>query len=698
MGLTKGLKRLLHHRASHGSQQIHRESRVERSVPPKPTTSTHMGPGSAQPISISEQDLARFEISSGRLPEDILVEILTWQLQPRDVVAVSHANRALRLLASLDVVWRCALLRWLTPDQKDFPLASSPTLDLGLASNFVDSRMTFSIECEGIEVGVLPVSSSLAHITWTKPLTEPKPDLSRSQAHARPPVNSGLSLRELYWRTMRIQHTVMKEPFPVLELFASVYPKPAGDDELVDITISARGEVLAIWFRGGEIHLVDLRFGMFSRAHYVLHFDVEASVEDEGPIISITRVEPFVYHRKEGLLVVFATRKGVNMVFQPIQHHDRELPPNPIFVGALRVHPQSTVLMIKVSGCCLMIEEWDSTSDSRSLILVNLTNGKQWSIALEVGEFEGRRVAEVINNIYVVVSWGAGSIFYLLRDDGALPLPSPTRSRLGQRPRIIDLGQSPQPIGIPSSLSFDAVKRHNFFACWVDTSAGVKYIPLEVSMTDSNLLKSSQDFGEISGNISTISPVFLARGREVTGSLDPDLFVDASNSGEVAQGLSNLMTKSSTKFHRIGNGSSRKKGSLRVIEQPELLPSRSAAGDARHCITLVRPRMIQRDDAKDDKAHRLQGLINILLTTRRIDHRGSERLNHRLLFVKEPIAASSQKPRRSKDAKGTNGVMVEPLYAKENYGMLWNPVAGIMVVREVHDDRDEIKIYRLLTD
>ncbi|KAF8311973.1 hypothetical protein DL93DRAFT_2082627 [Clavulina sp. PMI_390] len=131
-----------------------------------------------------------------------------------------QTNKSLRLLANLDLVWCCALLRWRPLNQSDFPLITPPVLDLTLAATSFGEGPMFSGDYGGLETSLLSPSSSPACFTWVYPTMEG--DAGRVHTSVTQYEGSQLSHREIYWNTLRIQHTLMKQPRPVMELFASL--------------------------------------------------------------------------------------------------------------------------------------------------------------------------------------------------------------------------------------------------------------------------------------------------------------------------------------------------------------------------------------------------------------------------------------------------------------------------------------------
>ncbi|KAF8311971.1 hypothetical protein DL93DRAFT_2168676 [Clavulina sp. PMI_390] len=275
---------------------------------PPPAAQAHEASTKLKTVFINSDSQKGFGMSLELIPEDVLIEIFTWVLEPPDIVAVSHTNRALRLLSNLDIIWRCALLRWVKPDQKDFPLICSPTLDLTLVSPIFGDDGYFSTECETFNANSLPLSASLVRMDSIHPMTQRSSE--RSTVFESTQIDSPLPLGDLYWRTLRIQWSLMRQSRPIMELVASISPKrlgPPDETRLIGITLSARGEILSLWFHSGEVHLIDMRPSDQLWQQYVLRIDMKVSLRNEEPNIHVHNcVEPFVYLGKQGLLVVYA--------------------------------------------------------------------------------------------------------------------------------------------------------------------------------------------------------------------------------------------------------------------------------------------------------------------------------------------------------------------------------------------------------
>ncbi|KAF8310647.1 hypothetical protein DL93DRAFT_2084212 [Clavulina sp. PMI_390] len=253
--------------------------------------------------------------------------------------------------------------------------------------------------------------------------------------------------------------------------------------------------------------------------------------------------------------------------------------------------------------------------------------------------------------------------------------------------------------------------RH-FFTTWHENKGGLRYVEVEITapiaQSDPELHVDDADPNVQVHSPSVGVPALRIR-REITERIPPDVFGDPSSWDPVAQAWYNRGTN--RRLHRLANALSRSGPSplrdvkktdpphppFQAVRQPELPISPSIPGDAHHCLTLAYPFTVVKNYNIGD--HPLKDHANIVISRLAESPNGGQRhLQHRLLLVRNtrsnPLDMS---PTRLRNQSTNANYDVRPLQVRSQH-MLWNPVAGILVLWEGSSNGGDIVICRVVLD
>ncbi|KAF8310688.1 hypothetical protein DL93DRAFT_1583074 [Clavulina sp. PMI_390] len=321
-----------------------------------------------------------FSLSLDSLPDDVLIEILCWELAPDDLIAAGHTCRALRSCANSEVVWLCALERWESEGRINLPLARPPILAIGPAEIYDTPIPRLLLNPKGFKVRSLPISSSPLRIDWRDEAVTGMPH------DTAPPTsdNDHTSARKLFQNAMLLRRTLADSPHPTVEALLSVSLNrkwtPSGDllpaAHPTHMNLSTRGDILALWAPSGKIHIVYLRSRPPVVREYVLDVDVGGLLRDQT--VFHCEVEAFRHREQEGVVVVVDSHHSLNVLFQPFCL-EGEPRAEPSLVYALGLRPETYSITFKLSGHWLLFTEREPMVDSMFMTVLDLTSGRRWA-------------------------------------------------------------------------------------------------------------------------------------------------------------------------------------------------------------------------------------------------------------------------------------------------------------------------------
>ncbi|KAF8310673.1 hypothetical protein DL93DRAFT_2230137 [Clavulina sp. PMI_390] len=642
--------------------------------------------------------------SLASLPFDVLIEILCWDLAPGDLVAISHTCRALRACMNSDIVWHYALLQSQYHGRITLPIIHAPILELDQADT---SRSRFTITTAEIRARPLPVSSSPSRVTWLESTQE----TLYQRTH--------LSARKLYQRTMRIRDVLTKHAEPTVEPFATIsitpsnIPPGAANTAHTSVTspgmtLSTRGEVLALWFMSGEMHLIDLRAGDSYRQECIFRFDTAAPFRSFNSPLSFDEclsVEPFLYRNQEGYVIVFEMESHLNVLFQPIRRSGDEQQPEPVMVCALRLN-SANLYKIKVSGRWLIFFELHPADDWLSEVqtiwlcatIVDLESGERWTIPWLLHGDKAKINIEVIDNQYVVLDVNQLPQHFRLFPGGTTSkveldsIRDPTKIK----------GSLWTPIGAPCSLSFEPYTKRHYFASWHEDENGIRRTELHLSVVPPPPEDTPfSNHKNVDMRPKTRSPPLYAKqvlhiGSSIVAPVGTSVFGDPSSWDSVTRawynrghkrGIRRITNEVSLSLKNSARGTSSEP--FCVHSGPQLLASHSFSGDAYHCLSLAYPFTVTRWG--DLREHPLLDRTNVVLTqVIKSKDGGQKKLAHRLLLVRGRLELGY--PGRKHTSQ------VKPLHVHADCVLRWSAVAGILVVLETSSESHRATLYRVVID
>ncbi|KAF8317922.1 hypothetical protein DL93DRAFT_482779 [Clavulina sp. PMI_390] len=235
-----------------------------------------------------------------KLPEDVLIEILCHSLTPRDIIAVSHTCRILRLCASSLIVWECA---WGRDDS--LPALNPPNIIP------IHATSVYSEE-DGTE---LTLEQPLPSLTFGPPSLQ-------QLGFSLPPPHKALDPlwgtwsqgwnrhQKIYWSMMRVRHQLAHSEPVVAPVHRLLHQHPIMD--FIDMRLTPNGEVL-VTYLAHEVRLMHLEMGKM----LVLPIRIETSFN--GPYSVPVVCGIFTHKGKDGVLFAapFSQKNQVNVFFQP---------------------------------------------------------------------------------------------------------------------------------------------------------------------------------------------------------------------------------------------------------------------------------------------------------------------------------------------------------------------------------------------
>ncbi|KAF8316350.1 hypothetical protein DL93DRAFT_771265 [Clavulina sp. PMI_390] len=237
------------------------------------------------------------------LPVDLLVEILSHSLLPRDLVSVSHTCQTLRALVdSATVIWAHAWQRDLTMPMAHHPKVLSPTTgDATVADDLMQGdSLPSSQDFPEVQYGSpqplgfrLPNPQEFSPFDWGSPRWNP--------------------YQRRYWNTMRIRRE-LSSPQPTLKLIGTIL-KNHPNRELLFMRISEDGDIVVLGFPYG-VKIVHLELGVA----FSLLIDFQHTLlEDQGLSIPLVS-QGACFNGREGVFFAstFRERNEVLLYFVPL--------------------------------------------------------------------------------------------------------------------------------------------------------------------------------------------------------------------------------------------------------------------------------------------------------------------------------------------------------------------------------------------
>ncbi|KAF8316366.1 hypothetical protein DL93DRAFT_2166209 [Clavulina sp. PMI_390] len=241
--------------------------------------------GSSRKVAGSGKDVSQQGLAG--LPMDIIIAIFCEELQPRDLIAVSHTCRILFICASAKIVWIHA---WPRASELLNPLEP---LDLVLPQADWLVRAT-------VPEGYTPAPTTVEPITWLSGYDPARTSLIQGDYRAR------------YVDIMRVRHQ-LRQPIPTMEPLAlAMHDIPYTSN--CNTKLIHGGEILVCWLKM-EVQIYDIKRGM--RYTVLLAGNNDMRYDVNWPMIIDARV--CKYEGIEGILIVapFFKANVSNIFFQP---------------------------------------------------------------------------------------------------------------------------------------------------------------------------------------------------------------------------------------------------------------------------------------------------------------------------------------------------------------------------------------------
>ncbi|KAF8310503.1 hypothetical protein DL93DRAFT_2230276 [Clavulina sp. PMI_390] len=323
-----------------------------------------------------KQDTARTTMY--HLPGDVIIEILSHTLTPKDLISVGQTSSALRAYSKAKAVWRCAWSR--DPSLPQIPSnLVLPESMKGPKDNWNDRFFNTSPPKVG-RIEFLERSESTSVATHSS-LADSYHDFEHRARY--------LQIMEMRWR-MR-QFPVVCEPVIVPEFLPKMSRR-----HFMNMAVSQNGDIVVLW-QLESLHILDLRRGGMK---YEIPFRSNVRVWDENPIAA----EIFELEGQEGVIVAASFREPqrVNILFFPLSQSSSTL----LHLAEVQAPNNSKIADILLADSHLIIVIGTARGAAYYIRIVDLTQGVIYSIYVKS---HVRRV-QIFQSKYLLIAISPGTV------------------------------------------------------------------------------------------------------------------------------------------------------------------------------------------------------------------------------------------------------------------------------------------------